>query len=465
MDKLFTHLSNSWIQDILFLNDIYLGIPFLILVHFLLKNHIQKNSNSPIYQKYLMKAWYFRVFGAIMSAMMYQYYYHGGDTTVYFKLSLQLQKMTFTNPGAVWTTFMGSSRDDYGMIMNQLFGGYSSFITEEGTRTAILVGYILTFFGVKTYTIASYVISMFALYGCWKIFKIFYELYPHLEKQLALACLFVPSVFFWGTGLMKDPICLGALGMLHASSYEIFHKRKSVLKNSLLMALSVYIILTVKVYIILAFAPAIAVWLFARYAENIQNKFVKIISFPVLLAIGGGLGVLVLSQIASVANRYSFDNMMRTVQDTQNWLVYSSQQQGGSFYSLGDIEFTTFGIFKVFPKALNVSLFRPYIWEALKPTLFVAAIEAVVTLYLSVMLLFRFKLNIFKFIGKIISNPDILFCFIFSIIFAFAVGFTSFNFGALARYKLPMIPYYFIFLALMYDGLSKKLSKKVNNNI
>lgn len=465
MDKLFTHLSNTWIQDILFLNDIYIGIPFLILAHFLLKKHIQKKSNSPIYQKYLMKAWYVRVFGAVMSALMYQYYYHGGDTTVYFKLSLQLQNMTFTNPSDVWATFMGSSREDYGMLMNQLFGGYSSFITEEGTRTAILVGYILSFLGLKSYMITSYIISMFALYGCWQIFKIFYELYPHLEKQLAFACLFVPSVFFWGTGLMKDPICLGALGMLHASSYQIFHKRKNILKNLFLMALSVYIIMTVKVYIILAFAPAIAVWLFARYAETIQNKFVKIISFPILLAIGGGFGVLILSQMASVANRYSFDNMMRTVQDTQNWLVYSSQQQGGSFYTLGDIEFTTFGILKVFPNAVNVSLFRPYIWEALKPTLFVAAIEAIVTLYLTVMLLFRFKLNIFKFIGKIISSPDILFCFIFSIIFAFAVGFTSFNFGALSRYKLPLIPYYFIFLALMYDGLSKKVSKKEKNNV
>ena len=462
MDKLFTHLSNSWIQDILFLNDIYLGIPFLILVHFLLKKHIQKNSNSPIYQKYLMKAWYFRVFGAIMSAMMYQYYYHGGDTMMYFRLSLKLQQLTFTDPSAVWTIFMGSSRENYRELMQEIFGGAYTYITDEGTKTVILVGYILSFLGVKTYTIASYVISMFALYGCWKIFKIFYELYPHLEKQLALACLFVPSVFFWGTGLMKDPICLGALGMLHASSYEIFHKRKDILKNTLLVILSVYIIMTVKVYIILAFAPAIAVWLFARYAETIQNKFVKIISFPVLLAIGGGLGVLVLSQMASVANRYSFDNMMRTVQDTQNWLVYSSMEQGGSFYTLGDIEFTTFGILKVFPKAVNVSLFRPYIWEALKPTLLVAAIEAVVTLYLSVMLLFRFKLNIFKFIGKIISNPDILFCFIFSIIFAFAVGFTSFNFGALARYKLPLIPYYFIFLVLMYDGL---LSKKNTKNL
>lgn len=459
MDKLFTHLTNSWIQDILFLNDFYIGVPFLFLVHFLLKKHIKK-SNSIIHQKYLMKAWYVRVFGAVMSAMMYQYYYHGGDTTSYFKLILKLQQFTFSNPTAVWRTFFSAGNENYYEWMLSYFGGYYTYLTEEGTRTVIFVGYLLSFLGIRSYMITSFVISMFALYGCWQIFKIFYEQYPHLEKQLAIACLFVPSVFFWGTGLMKDPLCLGALGMLHYSTYEIFHKRKKIFKNTVITIVSVYIIMTIKVYIILAFSPAIAIWLFLKYSENIKNKFLRIASFPLLLAIGGGLGVLILSQMASVANRYSFENMMRTAQDTQNWLVYSSMQQGGSFYTLGDIEFTTFGILKVFPKAVNVSLFRPYIWEALKPTLFLAAIESIVTLYLSVMLLFRFKLNIFKFFGKIISSPDILFCFTFSIIFAFAIGFTSFNFGALARYKLPMIPYYFIFLALMYDGIAKKIPKK-----
>jgi hypothetical protein len=210
------------------------------------------------------------------------------------------------------------------------------------------------------------------------------------------------------------------------------------------------------VYIILAFVPAIAIWLFAKYSATIQNKFFKAVAFPILLAIGAGLGALMLSQMAAVANRYSFENMMRTAKDTQNWLVYSSQQQGGSFYTLGDIEYSSTGLLKIFPKAVNVSLFRPYIWEALKPTLFLAAIEAIITLYLTIMLLFKFKLNIFKLFSKIVSNTDILFCLVFSIIFAFAVGFTSFNFGALARYKLPLIPYYFIALALLFDSIKKK---------
>jgi hypothetical protein len=45
-------------------------------------------------------------------------------------------------------------------------------------------------------------------------------------REIAIATLFVPSVFFWGTGVMKDPLCIGALGYLTYSSYQLFLKRK-----------------------------------------------------------------------------------------------------------------------------------------------------------------------------------------------------------------------------------------------
>ena len=34
------------------------------------------------------------------------------------------------------------------------------------------------------------------------------------------------------------------------------------------------------------------------------------------------------------------------------------------------------------------------------------------------------------------TNAEAQFCLIFSMLFAFAVGFTSYNFGALVRYKI-----------------------------
>lgn len=86
------------------------------------------------------------------------------------------------------------------------------------------------------------------------------------------------------------------------------------------------------------------------------------------VTIGAGAGVFLLTMMASYAQRYTFDELMRTAQDTQKIeLVIASNQNEGSFYTLGDIDYSAMGLLKVAPKAINVSLFRPYIWEIRKP--------------------------------------------------------------------------------------------------
>ena len=39
-----------------------------------------------------------------------------------------------------------------------------------------------------------------------------------------------------------------------------------------------------------------------------------------------------------------FEELMRTAKDTQNWLVVASTQSQGSFYTLGDIDYTPMGL-------------------------------------------------------------------------------------------------------------------------
>ena len=101
------------------------------------------------------------------------------------------------------------------------------------------------------------------------------------------------------------------------------------------------------------------------------------------------------------------------------------------------------------PKAINVSLFRPYIWEAKKPILIPAAIEGLISLFFTIRLLY--KAGFTRITKLVLSNPEVQFCLVYSIIFAFSVGFTSYNFGALARYKIPMMPFYYIALFILAD--------------
>jgi hypothetical protein len=56
------------------------------------------------------------------------------------------------------------------------------------------------------------------------------------------------------------------------------------------------------------------------------------------------------------------------------------------------------------------------------------------------------------------SQPIIFFTLLYSISFSFAIGISTYNFGTLVRYKIPMIPFYLIglFVLLYYSKRRRK---------
>jgi hypothetical protein len=62
------------------------------------------------------------------------------------------------------------------------------------------------------------------------------------------------------------------------------------------------------------------------------------------------------------------------------------------------------------------------------------------------------------------DEPMLIFTFVFSMIFAFAVGLSSYNFGALVRYKIPCMSYFMATIYIIeYIGYTKKIEEKENN--
>src|SRR5690606_7286870 len=133
----------------------------------------------------------------------------------------------------------------------------------------------------------------------------------------------------------------------------------------------------------------------------------------------------------------------------------------GKRYDLGEVEYSPFGILKVAPAAIIAGIYRPYIWEALSPSLFFNGLESILLLVLTFNLFFRqLKVRI----GVIRSNELLVFSIGFIILIAFMAGFTSVLFGVLVRIRAPLLP--FLGLLLSID-LAQVLSKKgvLNNNI
>src|SRR5690606_4449271 len=113
------------------------------------------------------------------------------------------------------------------------------------------------------------------------------------------------------------------------------------------------------------------------------------------------------------------ENVAQTSYQTSAY-ISSVSGDDGSAYNLGAMDASIGSMIKKFPLAVNVTLFRPYIWETRKPIQMLNALEAFLFLWVSLKILFTIGLK--KTWTAISEDPTVQFCLIFTLIFGFAVG-------------------------------------------
>ena len=72
-----------------------------------------------------------------------------------------------------------------------------------------------------------------------------------------------------------------------------------------------------------------------------------------------------------------------------------------------------------------------------------------------------FRVGIFKIISVVRNEPFVSFALLFSIFFAFSIGFSTPNFGALVRYKIPIIPFFVPLLFILKSHIKQDKYVKV----
>jgi hypothetical protein len=155
---------------------------------------------------------------------------------------------------------------------------------------------------------------------------------------------------------------------------------------------------------------------------------------------------------------YNVESVAFKSMTTREYLFRISTEQDGSGYSLGDMDPTLMGMVEKAPAAINVTLFRPYPWEARKPIVMISALEALFFLGFTIAVVFRN--NPLRVLQRIFADETLQFCLIFTLIFAFAVGISTSNFGSLSRYKIPCMPFYTAFLFILFYPPKEELVLK-----
>lgn len=424
----------------------FLLLPFIIAIVYLIAYRI-RNRRYPKghpWRKYFIPALSLKIFGAIFIGLVYAFYYGKGDTFNYFYHS-QVINSAFDESIYKWLNLVFHTPSLY----DARYYEYTSqmFWYTSSSYTVASIGAILGIFTMTTYFSTSVLFAFVSFSGIWALFRTFASLYPKYTKQLAVCILFIPSVFVWGSGIFKDTICLFGLGWLTYGCFRILINREFKLSNIILTILSFILIYKVKVYILVAFVPALVMWIQFSYTKKIRIAGVRILvklSLLALLIIGVPF---VMNRFSSELGRYSLENLLNTSTVTRTWILKKSGDEG-SGYDLGTFDPSVSGMLSKLPLAVNVTLFRPYLWEANNILILMSALEAFLFLLITLRLLMHIGLKrIFSSINK---DPNLQFCFVFAIIFAFAVGISTYNFGSLSRYKIPCLPFYLIPVVLIY---------------
>jgi hypothetical protein len=431
----------------------------LFMVVILMYSLYIKNKNilTNSAYKYYVAGITVKMIGSIAICLVYTLYYSSGDSTGYFEQGRSIYNLFYKDPNYFFEViFKGCTAENYSyMDEDTTYVPYSVWVGDYHVMflsRLIAPLYFLTFNSFMGVTI----LFCWIYYGgIWKLYLLFCEQFPLIKGELAISILFIPSVVFWGSGLLKDTVTLSCVGWYSYSFYWVLIKNKYKFSTILMLLLSAYLLISLKPYILVALLPGSLIWLSYDKIAKTKNKVIRVIIAPCIIVAGALGSFYALSSLGSFLGEYSMDTVLERAVVVQKDL--KSDYYGGNSFDIGDFDASIMGVVSKSPLAINATLFRPYLWEVRNPLMLLSSLESSYVFLLTLGLMLRLKL--LGFFRLIWANPLLLFSVLFALFFAFSVGLSTPNFGALSRLKIPCIPFFITSLFVLrhlYEVSTKK---------
>ncbi len=388
-----------------------------------------------------------KLFFGFMLWAIYTFYYTEratADIYKYFDDSKVIFDSLKTNPFDYFKMLFGIKNntpafDQYYSQMN-FWAQKSGASIYNDSHTIIRFNALVRLFSFGYYNVHTVVICFLSLIGLTAIYKTFVNELQNKKRELLFAVFLLPSVLFWGSGVLKEGLILFTLGLFIYYSSKLFRLRALIffMGAALLLALS-------KFYVWVAVLPSIAILIWS----NLSRSKKIFLNYFLILIFTGTIGL----------NIDSFSNI-------QNPLVTLSQKQlefiqlangelrdsnnnpippAKSVIIINKLDPTFYSFIRNSPQALINTTLRPYLWEVRSPMMLLAAMESMLLLFMLALILFFIQPL------KNIKWKYVLFCLSFVCLQFLIIGETTPILGAIARYRMIALPFLIIAFIFIYD--------------
>lgn len=439
---------------------------------------------------------------------VYTRYYTDRQTADIFKYYDDAKVMfgSFTDGkyGDYFRMLLGFSNDNvyfddtYYKKMNHWYLHYD-YGTYNDNHTIIRFNALVMLVSFGSFHVHTVFMCFLSLIGLMAIYRSVAPLLP-LKRTITFISLFlVPSVIFWGSGVLKEGLLLFALGLLFYSVFNLFIYKKSYLINFLLLCLSFSLLMINKRYLLIALVPALtcfvlveklkfpkpflfylgiymlaffgSLWVSHMFYDNklltsLSQKhrdFIAVSKGGIFLqnerhfarldpnnkaALDSLSGKWFRIKSGSAYMYWKNENLNDTIfvqsnTDTSSyWLVWDLPY-AGSTLDMKQLEPTFGSLFKTAPTAMYHALAKPGLFSSKSIFEKVAAIEN------SIFLLFMI---VCVWLSRTGMNKNLFsLCFYTSVVILFLIGYTTPVAGAIVRYKVPVWPFMVLCGIVIFD--------------
>ena len=377
----------------------------------------------------------------------------------------------------------------------------SEFFLNDNRTSTRFHAFVRLFSG-GAYAVHALAMLVLSFIGQFAFYKAFKRYFPGREKLLAVLIFLSPSVLFWSSGVLKEPLALALLGIFLYAFLQIFVQGRKRIVYILALLLCFLVFMVLKPYILaLVLFPLIVFALASRFRIRRVALF-----YGISLLLIYGSSVLALKYIfhkdvlnTIVVRQNDFISLSRggiffvnkhnylrleyrdadkyTVVDSVNYIcrilphtplmywdldhlrdtIFVADNRDTSLYKFLTInkpagsgivterlEYSLSSFARLLPVAFFNVLCRPFFFDAHSAAEMMASLENLLFLaFLIGCMLFRKK--------KPVDLNLLCFCLAVVLLSYCLIGITTTVAGAIVRYKVPFIPFLLMIPLLLLD--------------
>jgi hypothetical protein len=379
--------------------------------------------------------------GSVLYYFIYAHYYPEGDTTHYFEMTLVYRTVFLANPFDFFEVFFSTpAREHYSIFWNHQIWPFEETYYVSTLMTVIKFATPFTIISNGSFLITTMLMGLTSFFAVWSLYKAFFKICPSYIINFT-ACFLIPSSMFWAGGISKDTVTLIGVCLTISQainySYTPKHKRFWLVFK---LVLGLLLILNVKPYVLIALLPSVVVW---KMSDRVKKTFKQlwlrtlVLLFSTSAAIG--ISFFILGALGNSMEKFAIDQALETAV-IYNKDLQSDYHQGQSF-NIGTFDASIPSIASKIPIAGFAGIFYPLPGQVSGLIPNVSSIEGAA--YLLMILYLFIQIFGFQKTYKIpLEKRQVLnFFLLFSIIFCVMIGLSTSNFGALVRFRVPVLPF------------------------